>query len=122
MYSSSGPRLTVYVKRSVFAWHADIFSRINALSKETNVQIFLLHFEKDFLDDPFSEGAFLAKSKSQRPLYEMKENISSVSIPLSPECYRSFFMLNSAEYAIFSSHKSQINNNCKFFLAKQSKA
>ena len=31
-----------------------------------------------------------------------------------------FFMLNSAEHEFFPANKSQIANNCKFFLAKHS--
>ena len=31
-----------------------------------------------------------------------------------------FFLLNSAEHEICPANKSQITNNCKFFLAKQS--
>ena len=35
-----------------------------------------------------------------------------------PWGYKTFFMLNSAEHEIFQTNKSQITNNCKFFLAK----
>ena len=35
-----------------------------------------------------------------------------------PRGYKTFFMLNSAEHEIFHANKSQITNNCKFFLAK----
>ena len=34
--------------------------------------------------------------------------------------YKTFFMLNSAEHEIVHANKSQITNNCKFFLAKHS--
>ena len=37
-----------------------------------------------------------------------------------PQGYKTFFMLNSAEHEIFHANKSQITNNCKFFLAKHS--
>ena len=37
-----------------------------------------------------------------------------------PRGYKTFFMLNSAEYEIFHANKSQITNNAKFFLAKRS--
>ena len=35
-----------------------------------------------------------------------------------PRGYKTFFMLNSAEHEICPVNKSQITNNCKFFLAK----
>ena len=34
--------------------------------------------------------------------------------------YKTFFMLNSAEQEISPANKSQITNNCNFFLAKHS--
>ena len=34
-----------------------------------------------------------------------------------PRGYKHFFMLNSAEHEICHANKSQITNNCKFFLA-----
>ena len=34
--------------------------------------------------------------------------------------YKTFFMLNSAEHEICPANISQITDNCKFFLAKQS--
>ena len=37
-----------------------------------------------------------------------------------PQGYKTFFMLNSTEQEIFSANKSQITNNCKFFLDKHS--
>ena len=37
-----------------------------------------------------------------------------------PRGYKHFFMLNSAEHGICHANKSQITNNCKFFLAKHS--
>ena len=37
-----------------------------------------------------------------------------------PRGYKTFFKLNSAEHEIFPANKSQITNNCKFFLAKHS--
>ena len=37
-----------------------------------------------------------------------------------PRGYKTFNMLNSAEYEIFHANKSQITNNAKFFLAKRS--
>ena len=37
-----------------------------------------------------------------------------------PRGYKTFFVLNSAEHEIFPANKSQITNNCKFFLAKYS--
>ena len=44
--------------------------------------------------------------------------ISSIGPDLPwPRGYKTFFMLNSAEHEIFSANKSQITNNCKFFLA-----
>ena len=39
-----------------------------------------------------------------------------------PRGYKTFFMLNSAEHEICPANKSQITNNCKFFLAKHSGA
>ena len=38
----------------------------------------------------------------------------------SPEVIKRFFMLNSDEHEICPPDKSQITNNCKFFLATQS--
>ena len=35
----------------------------------------------------------------------------------TPRGYKTFFMLNSAEREIFHTNKSQITNNCQFFLA-----
>ena len=37
-----------------------------------------------------------------------------------PQGYKSFFMLNSSEHEICPANKSQITNNCKFFLVKHS--
>ena len=37
-----------------------------------------------------------------------------------PPGYKTFFMLNSAKHEIFPVNKSEITNNCKFFLAKHS--
>ena len=37
-----------------------------------------------------------------------------------PRGYKTFFMLNSAEHEICPANKSQITNNCKFYLAKHS--
>ena len=37
-----------------------------------------------------------------------------------PQDYKTFFMLNSAEHEFCPAYKSQITNNCKFFLAKHS--
>ena len=37
-----------------------------------------------------------------------------------PKVIKHFFMLNSTEHEIFHANKSQITNNCKFFLAKHS--
>ena len=37
-----------------------------------------------------------------------------------PRGYKTFFMLNSTEHEMFHANKSQITNNCKFFLAKHS--
>ena len=37
-----------------------------------------------------------------------------------PRGYKTFFMLNSAEHEICPANKSQITDNCKFFLAKPS--
>ena len=39
---------------------------------------------------------------------------------LWPRGYNFFFMLSSAEHGISPVNKSQITNNCKFFLAKHS--
>ena len=37
-----------------------------------------------------------------------------------PQGYKTFFMLNSAEHEFCPANKSQITNNCKFFLDKHS--
>ena len=39
---------------------------------------------------------------------------------IRPQGYKTFFMLNSTEHEICPANKSQITNNCKFFLAKHS--
>ena len=39
-----------------------------------------------------------------------------------PRGYKTFFMLNSAEHEICPANKSQITDNCKFFLAKHTVA
>ena len=42
------------------------------------------------------------------------------NINIWPLDYKTSFMLNSAEHEICSANKSQIINNCKFFLDKHS--
>ena len=45
------------------------------------------------------------------------ENIP-ISLQTWPRVYKTFFMLNATEHELFHANKSQITDNCKFFLAK----
>ena len=57
-------------------------------------------------------------------LFEMFRDIftnlksTTVENGIRPRGYKTFFMLNSAEHEICPANKSQITDNCKFFLAK----
>ena len=51
-----------------------------------------------------------------------KTLISLCELAGRPRGYNFFFMLNSTEHEILPADKSQITNNCKFFLAKHSLA
>ena len=53
-----------------------------------------------------------------QPVNTIKVILSQLAI--RPRGYKTFFMLNSAEHEIFPVNKSQVTNNCKFFLAKHS--
>ena len=45
---------------------------------------------------------------------------STAKIQVRPRGYKTFFMFNSAKHEICPANKSQITDNCKFFLAKHS--
>ena len=52
------------------------------------------------------------------PCWTNNVNLYVNSKDIRPRGYKTFFMLSSGEYEICPVDKSQIANNCKFFLAK----
>ena len=69
-----------------------------------------------------SSNAYVEKGKNsgRRIPIEKWKKYGSAYFSFMPRGYKTFFMLNSAEHEIFPANKSQITNNCKFFLAKHS--